>query len=58
MAEEQSALQEETVKLRQKIETKFNKLDLKENESTRIIERRKIEKHVTEIETRVLFRKI
>ena len=42
MAEKQSVLQEETLKLRKKSETKFKMVDLKENESTRKIERRKI----------------
>ena len=42
--------------MRRKTETKFKMLDLKENESARIIERGKIkdiEKYVNEIETRV-----
>lgn len=54
MGEEESALQDGTVNQRKKIEIKFKVLDLKENESTRIIERGKIidtEKHVIEIET-------
>ena len=42
------------MKLREKIETKFEMLDVKENESTKIIKRgkiKKIEKHVNKIET-------
>ena len=39
VAEEQNSLQEETVKLRKKIATKFKMVDLKKNESARIIER-------------------
>ena len=42
MAEEQNSLQEETVKLRKKIETKFKMVDLKQNKSARIIQREKI----------------
>ena len=42
MAEEQNSLQEETVKLRKKIETKFKMVDLKKNKSARIIQREKI----------------
>lgn len=41
MVEEQSTWQEETVELRKKIQTKFEILDRKENESTRIIQRGK-----------------
>ena len=39
MAKKQSALQEETVKLRKKIEKKFKMLFLRKNERTRTIER-------------------
>ena len=39
VAEEQNSLQEETVKLRKKIVTKFKMVDLKKNERARIIER-------------------
>lgn len=39
MAKKQSALQEETVKLRKKIEKKFKMLYLRKNERTRTIER-------------------
>ena len=39
MVEEQNSLQEEIVKLRKKIGTKFKLVDLKKNESARIIER-------------------
>ena len=39
VAEEQNSLQEETLKLRKKIVTKFKLVDLKKNESARIIER-------------------
>ena len=49
-------IQEETEKLRKEIETKFKMLDIKETESTRIIQRRKIkesERHANESETRV-----
>ena len=49
-------IQEETEKLRKEIETKFKMLDIKEKESTRIIQRRKIkesERHANESETRV-----
>ena len=49
-------IQEETDKLRKEIETKFKMLDIKETESTRIIQRRKIkesERHANESETRV-----
>ena len=49
-------IQEETEKLRKEIETKFKILDIKEKESTRIIQRRKIkesERHANESETRV-----
>ena len=49
-------IQEETEKLRKEIETKFKLLDIKEKESTRIIQRRKIkesERHANESETRV-----
>ena len=49
-------IKEQTDKLMKKIETKFKMLDIKEKESTRIIERGKIkeiEKHANEIETRV-----
>ena len=49
-------IQEETEKLRKEIETKFKMLDIKETESTRIIQRRKIkesERYANESETRV-----
>ena len=49
-------IQEETEKLRKEIETKFKMLAIKEKESTRIIQRRKIkesERHANESETRV-----
>ena len=49
-------IQEETEKLRKEIETKFKMLDIKEKESTRLIQRRKIkesERHANESETRV-----
>ena len=49
-------IQEETEKLRKEIETKFKMLDIKEKESTRIIQRRKnkeSERHANESETRV-----
>ena len=49
-------IQEETEKLRKEIETKFKMLDIKETESTRITQRRKIkesERHANESETRV-----
>ena len=49
-------IQEETEKLRKETETKFKMLDIKEKESTRIIQRRKIkesERHANESETRV-----
>ena len=49
-------IQEETEKLGKEIETKFKMLDIKEKESTRIIQRRKIkesERHANESETRV-----
>ena len=49
-------IQEQTDKLRKKIETKFKMLDIKELESARILKRGKIresEKHANEIETRV-----
>ena len=52
MADDQ--IQEQTEKLRKKIEAKFKMLDIKEKESTRIIERRKIEeleRHANEVET-------
>ena len=39
MAKKQSALQEETVKLRKKIEKKFKMLYLRKNERARTIER-------------------
>lgn len=39
MAKKQSALQEETVKLRKEIEKKFKMLYLRKNERTRTIER-------------------
>lgn len=56
MAKKQSALQEETVKLRKKIEKKFKMLYLRKNERARTIERgqiKEIGKHFNEIETRV-----
>ena len=54
MADDQ--IQEQTERLRKKIETKFKMLDIKEKESTRIIEKGKIkelERHGNEKETRV-----
>ena len=54
MADEE--IQEQMATLSKKIETKFKMLDIKEKESARILERRKIrelEKHANEIETRV-----
>ena len=49
-------IQEQTDKLRKKIETKFKMFDIKEKESARILKRGKIkelEKHANEVETRV-----
>ena len=49
-------IQEQTETLRKKIGTKFKMLNVKEKESTRIIERGKIkelERHANETETRV-----
>ena len=54
MADDQ--IQEQTERLTKKIETKFKKLDIKEKESTRIIERGKtkeLERCANETETRV-----
>ena len=54
MAEDK--IQEQTERLRRKIGTKFKMLNVKEKESTRIIERGKIkelERHANETETRV-----
>ena len=49
-------IEEQTEKLRKKIETKFKILDIEEKENTRIIERGKIkesERHANEKETQV-----
>ena len=49
-------IQEQTDKLRKKIETKFKMLDIKEKESARMLKRgmiKELEKHANEIETRV-----